>query len=134
MTRFAATVSLAALALAGCATTPPAMTSADAPAMTAGDAPEMPAAAATSFPLTTEGARAFVAAAEADLFEYSTIASRASWVNATYLTDDTDALNAYFGTIGTEKGLDMRPRRRVMPPSPGSISTSRASSTSCAAR
>ncbi|HEX6603472.1 MAG TPA: M2 family metallopeptidase, partial [Sphingomicrobium sp.] len=29
----------------------------------------------------------------------------AAWVNATYITDDTDALNAYFGTIGTEKTI-----------------------------
>ena len=99
--RLVATVSLAALALAGCATTPTAIVAADTPP-TPAVAEE---SAAAAFPLTPEGARAFIAAAEADLFEFSTISSRASWVNATYLTDDTDALNAYFGTIGTEKGV-----------------------------
>src|SRR6185369_1839182 len=33
------------------------------------------------------------------------ISQQASWVNNTYINDDTDALAAYFGTIGTEKGV-----------------------------
>ena len=33
------------------------------------------------------------------------INSRAQWVNATYITQDTDALAAHFGTIGTEMGV-----------------------------
>ena len=33
------------------------------------------------------------------------ISSRAQWVNATYINDDTDAVAAYFGTIATEKGV-----------------------------
>src|SRR5687767_1108696 len=52
---------------------------------------------------TVEDARAFVAKAEKDLAEFAVINSRAQWVNATYITEDTDALAAYFGTIGTEK-------------------------------
>jgi peptidyl-dipeptidase A len=31
--------------------------------------------------------------------------SRAQWVNSTYITDDTDALAAHFGTIGTEMSV-----------------------------
>ena len=94
--KFATSVSLAALALAGCA---PA-------AQMAGPAPLAPATAATAdYPLTPDGARAFVAAAEKDLLDYGTISQQAAWVNATYINDDTDALNAYFGTIGTEKGV-----------------------------
>ncbi len=54
---------------------------------------------------TAAGARAFVAAAEKDLFDLSLIASRADWVNNTYVTDDSDAVAAYFGAIGTEKGV-----------------------------
>ena len=42
---------------------------------------------------------------EKDLFDLSVIGSRAGWVNAIYINDDTDALAAYFGTIGTEKGV-----------------------------
>jgi peptidyl-dipeptidase A len=99
----AASVSLAALALAGCAATPPAQMAAVAP--TAASPAEASAATATAFPMTPEGARAFVAAVEKDLFDFSVISGRAAWVNATYITDDTDALAAYFGTIATEKGV-----------------------------
>ena len=54
---------------------------------------------------TVAGARAFVEAAEKDLRELSLIAARAAWVNETYVNDDSDAVSAYFGTIGTEKGV-----------------------------
>ena len=54
---------------------------------------------------TPAGARAFVAAAEKDLFDLALIASRADWVNNTYVNDDSDAVSAYFGAIGTEKGV-----------------------------
>jgi peptidyl-dipeptidase A len=97
--KLAASVSLTALALAGCATTaappPPAPVVAEAP----------PAIVAAAPALTPEGAREFVAAAEKDLEGVSLIGSRAAWVNATYITDDTDMLNSYFGTIATEKGV-----------------------------
>ncbi|PSJ40571.1 M2 family metallopeptidase [Allosphingosinicella deserti] len=51
---------------------------------------------------TLDEARAFVARVEKELAEFSVVNARAQWVNATYITDDTDALAAYFGTIGTE--------------------------------
>ncbi|HVM36775.1 MAG TPA: M2 family metallopeptidase [Sphingomicrobium sp.] len=105
--KFAASVSLAALALAGCAsnTVPTAaLTPAAAPDATAAAAP-VTAEAGAEYPMTPEGARAFIAAVEKDLFDLSVIGSRAAWVNATYITDDTDAVAAYFGTIGTEKGV-----------------------------
>ena len=92
--KLAASVSVAALALAACAS---AATSQSAVAVP----PTAPAGAA----LTPEGARLFVAAAEKDLGDLSLIGARAAWVNATYITDDTDALNTYFGTIATEKGV-----------------------------
>ncbi|MES2147652.1 MAG: M2 family metallopeptidase, partial [Pseudomonadota bacterium] len=63
--------------------------------------PVPPAAAAP----TAQDARDFIARVEKDLFDLSVIGSRAGWVNATYINDDTDALAAYFGTIGTEKGV-----------------------------
>jgi peptidyl-dipeptidase A len=98
--KLAASVSLAALALAACstATSPP-------PPQMAEGAPVAAAPADTTFPLTPDGARQFVASVEKDLFDLSVIGSRAAWVNATYITDDSDALAAYFGTIGTEKGV-----------------------------
>jgi peptidyl-dipeptidase A len=96
--KLAASVSLAALALGACATA--AATSPAAPSATAA-----PAAAPAQSALTAEGARQFVAAAEKDLGDLSLIGARAAWVNATYISDDTDALNTYFGTIATEKGV-----------------------------
>jgi peptidyl-dipeptidase A len=93
------TVCLAALALAGCATN----TSAPPPAVAAAE--PVPVAAPAEPALTAEGAREFVTAAEKDLGDLSLIGARAAWVNATYITDDTDALNTYFGTIATEKGV-----------------------------
>ena len=97
--KYAVSVSLAALAVAGCATT-----AAPPPVAAIDPTPAVPVAAAEPA-MTPEGARAFVAAAEKDSFDVALIGSRAAWVNATYITDDTDALNAYFGTIATEKGV-----------------------------
>ncbi len=62
------------------------------------------AAAATAAP-TVADAEAFIAAAEKDLFDFSVEGARVSWVNATYITDDTDALAAKYGEIGTEKSV-----------------------------
>ena len=63
------------------------------------------ASAATEFPQTPEGAAAFVDAVEKDLFDYSLEASKIYWINATYITDDTDALAAQIGAEGTEKSV-----------------------------
>src|SRR5688572_1096070 len=101
MRKIAVSVSLAALAVASCAATPPAQMAATAPT----EAPAAAPAAAADYPMTPEGARAFIAAVEKDLFDLSVISGRAQWVNSTYITDDTDALAAYFGTIATEKGV-----------------------------
>jgi peptidyl-dipeptidase A len=90
-------VSVLALALGACATMPP-----PAPVQAASE-DMMPVVTASA--RTPEGAREFIARVEKDLFDLSVIGGRAAWVNATYLTDDTDALAAYFGTIGTEKGV-----------------------------
>jgi peptidyl-dipeptidase A len=97
-----ASVSLLAIALASCttATAPP-----PPPIAVAESMPVAAAPGDTSFPLTPDGARQFVAMVEKDLYDLSVIGGRAAWVNATYITDDTDALAAYFGTIGTEKGV-----------------------------
>jgi peptidyl-dipeptidase A len=96
--KLVASVSLAALALAGCAAN-----NAPPPALVA--APDGAPVAAADVARTPEGARQFIAAVEKDLAEFNVIGARAAWVNATYISDDTDALAAYFGTIGTEKGV-----------------------------
>jgi len=112
MVRLTASVSLLAMSLAGCAATAPvaAPTVADVrpPAgaeMSAMATPVPVPESLTAYPMTPEGARQFIAAAEKDLGDLGLIGSRAAWVNATYITDDTDKLAAYFGTIGTEKGV-----------------------------
>jgi peptidyl-dipeptidase A len=50
-------------------------------------------------------AEAFIANAEKDLFDFSVEAGRVSWINATYITDDTDAIAAKYGEVGTEKSV-----------------------------
>ena len=43
---------------------------------------------------TVADAEAFIAAAEKDLFDFTVEASKVQWINATYITDDTDAMAA----------------------------------------
>jgi peptidyl-dipeptidase A len=95
-----ATVSALALSfmLAGC-------TAASADQRAAGAVAPPPPMSAAKGPATAEEARAFVARAEKELGDYSIVNNRAQWVNNTYITDDTDALAAHFGTIGTEMGV-----------------------------
>lgn len=95
------TVSALALAISCLATA--ACTTASA----AGDPPAMASAmpAAASVAPTVADADAFIARAESELAEFSVINSRAQWVNATYITEDTDALASHFGTIGTEMSV-----------------------------
>ncbi|HEY0961159.1 MAG TPA: M2 family metallopeptidase [Pseudomonadales bacterium] len=57
------------------------------------------------FPLTPQGASDFVAAVEQDLFGFSIEYSQVAWINATYITEDTDALAARYGTIYTDKSV-----------------------------
>ncbi|BBE33607.1 M2 family metallopeptidase [Sphingosinicella microcystinivorans] len=54
---------------------------------------------------TAADADAFVAKAEKDLEELGIFAARAAWVNATYITDDTDILAARTGAAFTEAGV-----------------------------
>lgn len=61
---------------------------------------------APAHPMTPAGAAAWVAEVEQELFDYSVEASRVYWVNATYITEDTDALAAAIGAKGT--GLSVR--------------------------
>jgi len=51
---------------------------------------------------TAVDAEAFTAAAEKELFDYSVYGSQIAWINSTYLTDDTDAVNARVGADFTE--------------------------------
>ena len=69
-------------------------------------APAFADEASSEFPVTAEGAKAFVAAAEKDLFDVSVENARINWVNYTYITEDTDALAAKSNAILTEKQVD----------------------------
>jgi peptidyl-dipeptidase A len=102
--KFAVSVSLAALALGGCATNSAGAVQPIGPAA-AEPVAAAPAEAGT-YPLTPEGAAAFVAAVEKDLFDYSVEASQVNWVNATYITEDTDAMAARINAVGTEKSVE----------------------------
>ena len=69
-------------------------------------ATQTPPRAAPARPAATAAeAAAFVARAEKELADFSILNSRAQWVNSTYITDDSDALAAHFGTIGTEMSV-----------------------------
>jgi len=65
------------------------------------DKPETVKAAA----LTPADADAFVARAEKELGDFSIVANQAAWINATYITDDTDAIAARIGGQQTELGV-----------------------------
>src|SRR5436309_15039671 len=61
-----------------------------------------PAAPTPTTPATVASADAFVADAEKTLAEKSLPAQQIAWVNATYITDDTDALAAASGAEMTD--------------------------------
>ena len=50
-------------------------------------------------------AQAFVEKAEKELYDFSLEAAKIQWVNATYITDDTDAIAAQSGAEGTEMSV-----------------------------
>ncbi|NCP13557.1 MAG: M2 family metallopeptidase [Sphingomonadales bacterium] len=62
-----------------------------------------PAEAAAPYPETPEGAKAWIAAVEADFAAFSKEYSHISWVNATYINHDTDTLAAKYGADLTLK-------------------------------
>jgi peptidyl-dipeptidase A len=90
MKSLTSTLAVATLLLTGCAAT------------TAGTTA---AATATEAPPTVAEADAFVARAEKELADLGIFAARAAWVNATYITEDTDILAARTGAAFTEAGV-----------------------------
>ncbi|MFC4255487.1 peptidase M2 family protein [Altererythrobacter xixiisoli] len=78
-----------------------------APAMAQQSTPTAatPASAAAAFPMTPQGAADFIAAAEKDFADFSVEAARVSWINSTYITEDTDAVMAVYGARATEKSV-----------------------------
>ncbi len=71
------------------------------------------AAALVSVPVLAQQAQptaveadAFLAKAEKEMFDHSVVAARADWLNATHISEDSDALAAYFGAIRTTMSVD----------------------------
>ena len=127
--KLAASVSLVALALAGCAT------AAAQPAQTAAaERCRSRSGRGASYPVTAEGAaRLHRRGRKGPVRLFASSRSQANWVNATYITDDTDALAAQINAIGTEKGVKYAlEAAQVCRAFRASIPTRSASSTSCA--
>ncbi|MDF7776531.1 M2 family metallopeptidase [Sphingomonas sp. AOB5] len=55
--------------------------------------------------LTPADADAFVARVQGEYYAFNLLANRVAWVNATFITDDTDALVADYGARGTEMAV-----------------------------
>ena len=65
-----------------------------------------PAAAAKPAPSANAAdADAFIVQAEKEGADFSAFGAQVSWINATYITDDTDAVAARVGAQGTEMGV-----------------------------
>ncbi|MBX7499951.1 M2 family metallopeptidase [Qipengyuania sp. YG27] len=60
---------------------------------------------AMAHPLTPQGAADWVAMVEKEMGDFGVEYARISWVNATYITDDTDALAAKYGAEATEMSV-----------------------------
>jgi peptidyl-dipeptidase A len=54
---------------------------------------------------TAADADAFVAKVEKEFYAFNLLANRVAWINATYITDDSDALAAEYGARGTEMAV-----------------------------
>ena len=80
-----------------------------------------PALAQTAAPAnpTAAEADAFVAQVEKEYADFGVYAAQVGWVNATYITDDTDALSARVGTQGTEMGVRFAKQAALFAKAPG---------------
>ena len=63
------------------------------------------AAVADLYPMTPQGAADWVAMVEKDMFDFGVEYAQVSWINATYITQDTDAIAAKYGAEATEKSV-----------------------------
>ena len=81
----------------------------------------MPALAQTATPAnpTAAEADAFVVQVEKEYADFNLYGSQVAWVNATYITEDTDALSARAGTQGTEMGVRFAKQAAIFAKAPG---------------
>ncbi len=61
--------------------------------------------AAATFPMTPQGAADWIAMVEQDFAKFSVTYAQVSWINATYINHDSDALAAQYGTELTLKSV-----------------------------
>lgn len=61
---------------------------------------------AEAFPMTPQGAADWVAMVEKEFFDFGHDFARISWLNATYLNDDSNALAAKYGATATEMSVN----------------------------
>ena len=80
-----------------------------------------PALAQTAVPAnpTAADADAFVTRVEKEYADFGVYGAQVAWVNATYITDDTDALSARVGTQGTEMGVRFAKQAALYAKAPG---------------
>jgi peptidyl-dipeptidase A len=62
-------------------------------------------AAPDPYPMTPQGAAAWIDMVEKDLFAFSEENARVAWINSTYINYDSDYLAAKYGAIATEKSV-----------------------------
>jgi peptidyl-dipeptidase A len=81
----------------------------------------VPALAQTATPANPAAAEAdaFVAQVEKEYADFNLYGSQIAWVNATYITDDTDSLSARVGTQGTEMGVRFAKQAALFAKAPG---------------
>ncbi len=68
---------------------------------------------------TAADADTFVAAAEKELADFTVYNAQVSWINNTYITDDTDAVAARVGAVGTELAVKYATDAAKFQPLPG---------------
>lgn len=93
-----------------------------------------PAAAAEEYPLTPQGAADWVAMVEKKHGALIVDQARIDWINATYITEDTNALAAEIGGRVAAKSVENALQAAKYAEVQGSPPMWRANSTSCAPR
>ncbi|HPU15435.1 MAG TPA: M2 family metallopeptidase, partial [Polymorphobacter sp.] len=88
-------------------------------ASTAGLAPAGAAPTAKAAVPTAAEADKFIADATAEVQRYSDTAARIAWVNATYITDDTDWLASKVDSQGTEMAVRLAKKAATFNDTPG---------------
>ena len=93
-------ISALAISLAACSTA-----QAQSTAIQSASSASVSATDDDPYPLTPEGAAAWIDMVEADLAAFSNDSAHVAWINSTYINYDSDALAAKYGAEGTAKSV-----------------------------